>query len=485
MNIFIVSSVLGTLVLAAGAAMFLPLALASALGENRAVAAFLVAMCLCLIVAFELKARGTGDTDRLSVREGIAVTGLGWLLVSFLGMLPYVFGDYMNVLDAFTESVSGFSGTGATVLSDVEILPRSVLLWRSLTGWVGGLGIIVIFMAILPRAGRANLFLFRAESTGPTSERQLPQIRGQAKVLFFVYFVLTIACIVSYRLFGMDSFAAVNHALTTIATSGFSIYNDGVIGYDSFALEMCMAFFMIVSAANLALYFSVWQRGLKKLFADTQLKIYLIMLAAAMLLIFVDLAAENDMSFFAAFRAAVFHVASISSTTAYVTHDFDGWPAFAKIILLLLMFVGGCAGSTAGGLKMSRAVLLFKLVESILQKKFHPQTDAFVTMNGQIVSDEVLRGVARYFFAYILVDICFALVMIIDGIPLDEAAAVSVATMGSIGPGFGLAGAMSTYELLPPMSKIAACFVMFLGRLEIFTVLVMFTPEFWRRKKGW
>ncbi len=482
MNIFIVSHVLGTLVLAAGAAMFLPLAFAACVGENGAFAAFLVAMSLSLIVAFELKNRPTYSLSHLSVREGIAITGLGWLLVSFLGMLPYIFGGYMNLLDAFTESVSGFSGTGATVLADIESLPKSVLLWRSLTGWVGGLGIIVIFMAILPQTGKSGLFLFRAESSG---ERQLPKIRGQAKALFTVYFILTAFCTATYVLCGMDLFSAVNHAFTTIATSGFSLYNDGIIGYHSFALEMCMAFFMVAASLSFSLYLATWQRGLKRIVLDTQLKSYLVMLTVAATLVFIDLTTEGGMDVVTAFRRAVFHVASISSTTAYVTHDFDSWPPFAKIILLMLMFVGGCAGSTSGGLKMSRVVLLIKSVQAILQKKFHPQTLPTVKMNGQIVSDETLRGVARYFFAYVLTDIFFALVMIIDGIPLGDAVAVSISTLGSIGPGFGLAGAMSTYELLPPMSKIAACFVMFLGRLEIFTVLVMFTPEFWRRKKGW
>ena len=482
MNIFIVSHVLETLVLAMGASMFLPLSFAAFVGENDAFAAFLVAMFLALIVAFEMKNRPVVGLTHLSVREGIAITGLGWLVVSFLGMLPYVFGGYMNLLDAFTESVSGFSGTGATVLADVEILPKSVLLWRSLTGWVGGLGIIVIFMAILPQTGKNGLFLFRAESSG---ERQLPKIHEQAKALFAVYFILTALCTTVYVLCGMDIFSAVNHAFTTIATSGFSLYNNGVIGYNSFALEMCMAFFMIAASLSFSLYLTAWQRGLKRIALDTQLKTYIIMLAVAMTLVFVDLATEGGMDIVSAFRRAVFHVASISSTTAYVTNDFDVWPPFAKIILLMLMFVGGCAGSTSGGLKMSRAVLLVKSVQAILQKKFHPQTLPTVKMNGQLVTDETLRGVARYFFAYVLTDVFFALVMIIDGISLGDAVAVSISTLGSIGPGFGLAGAMSTYELLPPVSKITACFVMFLGRLEIFTVLVMFTPEFWRRKKGW
>ncbi len=484
MNIAVVANVLGTLVLAAGATMFFPLALSVILEENEAAAAFLVSAVLCLIVAFELKNHGL-QAGRLSIREGIAITGLGWLSVSFLGMLPYVFGGYMNVLDGFTESVSGFSGTGATVLKSVEALPMSVLLWRSLTGWIGGLGIIVIFVAILPQAGRGSVFMMKAESTGPTSERQLPKIRDNAKALFGVYFIFTALCALSYRLCGMDVFAAVNHACSTIATGGFSVFDDGIVRYNSPALELCMAFFMLISSGSFALYLTAFNHGIKRLTHNTELRVYLAIVAVAAVLVFADLALETDMDLLASLRYAVFHVTSISSTTAYVINDFDEWPAFSKAVLLILMFIGGCAGSTSGGLKVSRVVLLFKLTEMLVKQKMHPQMITGVRLNGQNIPDEVMIGVARYFFAYIIVDIVFAMIMVMNGLPLVESTGVSISTMGSVGPGFGFAGATSTYEELPPLCKIAACGVMFLGRLEIFTVAVMFTPEFWRRKKGW
>lgn len=485
MNISIVSSILGTLVLTAGAAMFLPLALAFFIGENEAIADFLVSMLLSLIIAFELKQRGKSDAEHISVREGIAITGLGWLIVSVLGMLPYVFGGYMNVLDGFTESVSGFSGTGGTVLADIGVLPQSVVLWRSLTGWIGGLGIIVIFMAILPQFGRGGVYMFRAESVGPTEDRQLPKIRDNAKALFLLYLAFTVVCAFFYALFGMDIFSAVNHALSTIATGGFSTRNEGVAAWQNPALEFCMAFFMLVASGSFSMYLAAGRHGINRILKNTELRVYLSIVGVAVLMIFLDLIIEMHMEIFSALRYSLFHVASISSTTAFVTYDFDDWPPFSKGILLLLMFVGGCAGSTSGGLKVSRVVLLVKLVQSILRQKLHPQMIAHVKLNGQIVPDEVMFGVARYFLAYIIVDIIFAAVMIMNGIPLVESVSVSVSTMGSVGPGFGLSGAMSTYENLPAVSKIFACFVMFLGRLEIFTVIVMFTPEFWRRKKGW
>lgn len=488
MNFNLIAAVLSTMSLTAGAALAAPLVLALYYEEGVGGADFLLVMLVCLIISFELKRRGKGldpETTTLTVREGIAVTGLGWIMMSLLGMLPYLFSGYMTPLDCFVESVSGFSGTGATVIEDVEALPRSILLWRSLTNWIGGLGIIVIFMAILPQMGRGAMYMFRAESSGPTKDRQLPRIRDNAKALFLIYVSFTSACALVYGFCGMGWFSAWNHALTTIATGGFSIYNDGINVYNNPALEVCMAFFMLISSGSFAMYVVALRRGKRAILQNTEFRVYLLLNVAAAALIVIDLWVEMGMGMLEGLRYTVFHVASISSTTAFVTYDFDGWPAFSKGILLLLMFMGGCAGSTAGGLKISRVVLLVKMLQAIAWQKLHPQMVAQVKMNGQVVPEEVLFSVARFFFAYLMVDVIFAIVMILDGIPMLEAVSVAVSTLGSVGPGFGIEGAMSTYALLPSASKAFACLVMFLGRLEIFTVIALFMPEFWRRRQGW
>lgn len=486
MNFNLIAAVLSTMSLTAGATLAAPLLMAVFSGEHLGGAVFLLVMLLCLIISFELKRRGKNldpETTTLTVREGIAVTGLGWIMMSFLGMLPYLFMGEMTPLDSFVESVSGFSGTGATVLEDVEALPRSVLLWRSLTNWIGGLGIIVIFMAILPQMGRGAMYMFRAESTGPTQDRQLPRIRDNAKALLFIYISFTTAAALAYAVCGMDWFSAWNHALTTIATGGFSIYNDGVAVYQNPALEFCMVFFMLLSSGSFAMYVLARQKGWRIILQNTEFRVYLWVNLAAVVLILGDLLIELDVGILEGLRYTVFHVASISSTTAFVTTDFAEWPAFSKGILLLLMFMGGCAGSTAGGLKISRMVLLVKMLHTIVWQKIHPQMIYQAKMNGRVVPDEVLFSVARFFFAYMMVDVAFAAVMIFDGIPMVEAVSVAVSTLGSVGPGFGIEGAMSTYALLPPVSKAAACMVMFLGRLEIFIVIALFTPEFWRKKQ--
>lgn len=485
MNLAVVSSMLGTLAFATGCAMFFPLLLAVYYHEIHGIGTFMVGWLICLCIAFELKNRGHLDADSLSVREGVAITGVGWVLVSGLGMFPYFFGGYLGFLDSIVESVAGFSGVGATVIGDVEALPRSVLLWRSLTNWVGGLGIIVIFMAILPQFGRGAMYMFRAESTGPTNERQLPRIRDNAKALFFMYVIFSFSCTVVYLFCGLDWFTALNHALTTIATGGFSTFNDGVLSIDNIWLEGWMAFFMVLSGGSFAMYVMAWRMGVRTIGRNTEFCTYLGIMIAAVGLVFGDLLLETDMGLLDSFRYTVFHVASISSTTGFVLHDFDQWPAFSKGILLLLMFLGGCAGSTSGGLKISRIVLLVKMVRAIIWQKLYPQMVHQVRLNGHLVPDEVLFSVARFFFAYVLVDAIFAFFMVFDGLSMVDAVSVSIATMGSVGPGFGIAGAMSTYELLPDISKIAACLVMFLGRLEIFTVIALFLPEFWSKRRGW
>ena len=486
MNRRLVAAILGYLTISCGAAMIFPLLLAVIERDTGSIAAFTLSIMLCLVTTFELERYGRiRETDSLSIREGIAVTGLGWLLVSLLGMIPYATAGHLNLLNSIVESVSGFSGTGATVILDVETIPHSVQLWRSLSNWVGGLGIVVIFMAILPQAGKGAVYMFRAESTGPTKDRQMPRIRDNAKALFTVYVAFTLVCSIAYYLCGLTPFVAVNHAMTTIATGGYSVYNGTVMDYGNIWLEFVMSFFMVISSGSFAMYVMASRHGIITLFRNTEFRVFLWLIAIASILIAADLIVEMHMDLVSAVRYSIFHVTSLSSTTGFVSYDFDTWPPFAKGLLLMTMFLGGCAGSTAGGLKVSRIILLVKMVQSTLWQKLHPQMVSQVKMNGQVVPDEVLFGVARFFFAYVVLDIAFAFVMLADGIDLIDAVSVSVSTMGSVGPGFGIEGATSTYALLPDMSKAFACIFMFLARLEIFTVLAMFTTGFWGRKRGW
>lgn len=486
MNKRIVSGLLGYLTLFCGAAMIPPFVLAAIEQEFDGAAAFLLSIFLCLAATFELERfGGLQGKDNVGVREGIAITGLGWLLISVLGLVPYFAGGYLNLLDSLIESFSGFSGTGATVIDDVEILPRSILLWRSLTNWVGGLGIVVIFMAILPQFGRGGMYILKAETTGPTKDRQMPRIRDNAKGLFMIYVALTSLCAVAYFLCGLDTFTAVNHAMTTIGTGGFGVFNGTVNEYGNAYLEWCMAFFMLLASGSFAMYLVAIRKGAGVIWRNTEFRTYLTIIFVASLVIAVDLVIQMETTPMTAIRSAFFHATSLGSTTGFVAHDFDAYPPISKIFMTLLMFLGGCAGSTAGGLKVARIILLFKFVALIVRQKLHPNLISQVKLSGQPIDEDVVHSAAKFFFAVVVMDISFAAVMMFDGIDFVNAISVSLSTMASVGPGFGLAGATSTYALLPDLSKLFACVFMFLSRLEIFTVLALCSPSFWRTSKNW
>lgn len=486
MNRRIVAGLLGYLTLSCGAAMIPPFILAATAKEFNGAAAFLLSIFLCLAATFELERfGGLQDKDKVNIREGIAITGLGWLLISILGLVPYFAGGYLNFLDSFTESFSGFSGTGATVIEDVEILPRSILLWRSMSNWFGGLGIVVIFMAIMPQFGRGAMFILKAETTGPTKERQMPRIRDNAKVLFTIYVTLTVICAVSYLLCGLSPFAAINHAMTTIATGGYVIYNGTVSEYGNVYLEYCMAFFMVVSSGSFAMYVIAFRKGAGVIWKNTEFRTYLTIIFIAAIVVTCDLILEMKLDVESAIRASVFHVASLSSTTGFVAHDFDTYPPLSKAFLMMTMFLGGCAGSTAGGLKVARIILLFKFIGLIVRQKLHPNLISQVKLSGRPIDEDIVYGAAKFFFAVVVLDVLFAAVMMFDGIDFVNAISVSVSTMASVGPGFGIEGATSTYSLLPSLSKFCACGFMFLSRLEIFTVLALMSPSFWDKSKSW
>ena len=486
MNRRIVAGLLGYLTLFCGAAMIPPFILAATTEEFNGAAAFLLSIFLCLAATFELERfGGLQDKDDVGTREGIAITCLGWLLISILGLVPYFAGGYLNLLDSMVESFSGFSGTGATVIEDVEILPRSILLWRSLSNWFGGLGIVVIFMAIMPQFGRGAMFILRAETTGPTKDRQMPRIRDNAKALFYIYVLLTIICAGGYFLCGLEPFAAINHAMTTIATGGYGIYNGTVNEYGNPYLEYCMAFFMIVSSGSFAMYVVACKRGIGVIFRNTEFRMYLIIISVATIVVACDLVIEMQVLPLTALRSSLFHVASLSSTTGFVAHDFDMYPPVSKVFLMMTMFLGGCAGSTAGGLKVARIILLFKFVGLIVRQKLRPNVVNQVKLSGRAIDEDIVYGAAKFFFGVVMLDVLFAAVMMFDGIEFTDAISVSVSTMASVGPGFGIEGATSTYSLLPSLSKFCACGFMFLSRLEIFTVLALCSPSFWNKSQNW
>ena len=482
MNLKIVWYVLGRLSKAYACGMLLPLGVSLWYGEGS-IQAFIAAVGVCLVLGQGLTAYGKAPAGEVTNREGVAITALGWIMAMFLGMIPYTAGGYLSFLDGVFECISGLSGTGATVFVDLEILPQSILLWRSLTHWFGGLGIIVIFIALFPQLGRGTVHMFNAESTGPTSDRNLPRVKEMAKALFCVYVVFTAAATLACMACGMDFLLALNHAFSTIATGGFSPYNASVAHFDSPVIEGVLAFFMMISSANFGMYVAAWKRGPMVIVRDTEFRTYVGLVVAAAVLMTLNLVWQQGWDGTEAFRQSFFQAASLSSSTGFISADFDTWPSFSKFILLFLMFVGGCAGSTAGGLKVTRLMLLSKTVVVRIRQKLRPKDVVIVRSNGEEFSEDVLYGVARFFFVYVMLDLLWTLLLVWDGVPIFDALGVGVSTMGSCGPSFGLFGATCTYAEMPPFSKAVTCLSMLMGRLEIFPVMALVMPSFWRRRR--
>lgn len=479
MDIRIILYVLGRISMALGMVLTLN-AVVSIVCQDDGILALAGAALVSFAVGMGMQRSRKGAVDDLSVREGIAITSLSWILVTFLGMLPYVFGGYLNILDGILECISGLSGTGATVITDIEVLPQSLLVWRSLTHWLGGLGIIVIFIALFPQFGHGIVHMMDAESTGPTSDRMLPRVRQMAKALFTVYVVLTTAATVALMACGLDFLTALEHAFSTIATGGFSPYNDSVAHFNSPLIEGVLALFMILSSANFSIYIAAWRKGIGVIFRDTEFRLYVALVLGASALMSLNLIYGASYDPLEAVRETFFQVASISSSTGFVSADFDQWPSFSKGILLFLMFCGGCAGSTAGGLKVTRLMLLMKTMRSVVQQKLSPRSVVQVHSNGEDYNEEILYGVARFFVAYVILDILWTVLFIGDGVPTLDAIGLSVSTMGSCGPAFGTVGPTCTYAELPVFSKVIVCISMLMGRLEMFPVLALLMPSFWR-----
>lgn len=484
MNFKTVIYLLGRLTLFCVACMTIPLCL-SLFNNDTSLPAFMWSICLSIVVGLLFIKQGEFKAATLTLREGMATVTLAWLLISLLGALPYFLSGILDPVSAFFESVSGFTTTGATTIDDIEILPHSILLWRSLTHWIGGIGIIVLFIAMLPQMGGSAVHLFNAEVSGPTSERVVPRIKNTAFSLCMIYITFTVTETLLLMFCGLNLFDALTHSLSTIATGGYSTYNTSVAHFNNIYIESIIAFFMILSGGNFALYYITYKKGLKKLWRDTEFKTYIGIITVITIAISINLYVDNLFNAFESVRHALFQVASIISTTGFVSNDFEAWPSFSKLCILLLMFIGGCAGSTAGGLKVSRIVLLLKLVGQELKRTIHPKMVLNIKINNKSVAAPVIGGITRFFFIYMTLFFFLTILISTTGLGMIDSIAVIAATISSVGPAFGVAGATCTYSSITAFGKIIICIAMLLGRLEIFTLLVLLRPEFWRTSRRW
>lgn len=408
---------------------------------------------------------------------------LSWIVLSVLGALPYFMSGYfLSPVDALFESFSGFTTTGATLLTDVEAAPKSILFWRSFTQWLGGMGVLVLMLALLPKLGAGSTFLLQAESPGAIKTKLVPRVGETAKILYAIYIILTVAEILCLRIAGMPWYDSTVNAMSTVATGGFSCRSASIGAYNSTAICLIVSLFMILSALNFsALYCALVKRSFN-LLKHGETRIYCIVLLSSTALITADLVLRGGYDLTGGASTALFQVASASSTTGFTSADYSLWPAFSQRILLLLMLVGGCAGSTSGGLKMQRMILLVRLLKAHLQRMIHPRVVRVLCVDGHRVEDQVLSGVKLYFFAYMFLLFFLTLAISLDGYNLDTCFSAVVACVSSGGIAMDLAGPTGTFNIFSAPSKLLLCVGMLAGRLEIMPLLLMCSGAAWTQK---
>lgn len=444
--------------------------------------AFSVSMLATFASGFAARLVKPRRTD-IYAKEGYAIVGLGWLLASAFGALPFVAsGAIPHPADAFFESMSGFTTTGASILRDIEALPEGILFWRSITHWIGGMGVLVLMIALLPSSGAGSFFIMQAEATGPPSDKFVPKVKSAAKILYSIYASLTLAQVILLCLGGMTFYDALVHSFGTISTGGFSNKNASVGAFGSVYVEAVVTAFMVLSGVNFTLYHSLYRHGWKAAFRDEELFFYCGIMSAATLCVAADtyLAGIYE-SVGGAVRHASFQVASIVTTTGFSTADFNGWPTFSQYVLLLLMLVGGSAGSTSGGLKCVRVVLLAKIAKRGFVRLTHPNSVSVVKLNGSAVEGGTLAEVSAFFFMYAAIAAGATLLVSLDGHGLAVSATSVLSCMGNVGPGLGEVGPAGNYAGLSPACKVALSLCMAVGRLEIYPIMILCSPASWRR----
>jgi len=483
MNLVLILRVLGVLLLAVSLFLGLSIPVAFYYGETALLWTFLVPIGINLLVfaAGRVLFRRQRDTT-LSVRSGYLLVALSWLAVTATGALPFVLsGAIPRYVDAFFETMSGFTTTGASILTDVEVVARSLLFWRSMTHWLGGMGIVVLTVAIFPLLGIGGLRLMDAEAPGPSIDKFTPRVSATAKTLWLIYVGLTVLQVLLLVLGGMGLFDALTHTFGTMGTGGFSTHNASVGYYRSPYLQVVIIVFMLLAGANFTVYHRLLHGRFRSLLRDSELQTYLAIFAVGTVTIALNLRGFSAVPFPARLRAAGFQVSSILTTTGFTTENFGQWPHFSRMILFVLLLIGGCAGSTGGGVKVIRYVTLFKQASTELRYLVHPRGIFSVHVSGQTIRKNVIYGVYAFFFLYLCLLFLTMLVVASGGYDLVTAITASLATQGNIGPGLGLVGPVGNYARFPDYITWWLSFAMLAGRLELYAVLLLFTREFWRR----
>ena len=480
MNVKLLLRVLGAILLVEAAAMVPSLAISLGYGDGDAMA-FVWTMLLLVVIGLPLRLVKAEQTN-LRAREGFLAVSLSWVLMSVFGALPFVFsGVIPNFVDALFEAVSGFTTTGATIMTAVEGQPHGIMFWRSFTHWIGGMGVLVLTLALLPQMSGRTSHLVRAESPGPTLSKIVPRMGDTAKILYLIYGALTAANFLALLLCGMNAYDAALHALGTAGTGGFSNYAASVGHFNSAWIDWTTTIFMLIFSVNFALYYKVLCGGWRDAVRSEELRWFLTIVTGTVLIISLAILPEYG-NFFTALRYGAFQVASIMSTTGYATTDFNLWPAAAKMILLALLFTGACAGSTAGGMKICRVGMICKQGLREIRRTIQPRKVQVVRFEGKTVEEDTLYQVAVFILMYVLLIVTGAVLISLEGqFDVETNFTAALTCMSNVGPGLGAVGPAGSFAGYSSFSKLLLSFLMLAGRLEIFPMLALFHPAMWRK----
>jgi trk system potassium uptake protein TrkH len=481
MNWKTIARLSGILLIIIGFAMSTSLVWAFIDFDTQVITAFLVSVGITLVVGFGLFLFGRSKIETIFIREAVFIVASGWVLAGIFGSLPFYYTNTLeNVIDCFFETVSGFTTTGSTVITNVEIVHRAVLYWRSLIQWLGGMGIIVLFIAVLPRLGVGAKKLFESEVPGPISSSFRPKLKHTSSILWKLYFGITVTEMIALMVCGMSFFDSICHSFCTMATGGYSTKNASIGHYDSTAIDIVVTIFMFSAGINFYLYYMAAKGEIKAAVKDYEFRVYTGLMLVCIIIIAVDIMVIHP-DFGTALRKAAFQTLAVGTTTGFGTDNFNLYPSFSKVLMVVLMVIGGSAGSTAGGMKVSRLIVVVKSIKDELIRASRPHVVRAMKIGGHTIPREISRGILVFFAMFLMVLVVGTLFMTLLGLDMITALTAVVATLANIGPGLERVGSIENYAFIHPVGKLFLSFCMILGRLELVTVGAVLLPSFWKR----
>jgi trk system potassium uptake protein TrkH len=481
MNIRYIAKLIGLLLLVMSVAMMTSLVWAFIDHDGGAVRSFIFSISITAFTGAVMILIGKNSRGDLYVKEALIVTAFGWVFTGIFGSFPFMFeGTFNTFTSAFFETVSGFTTTGSTAIVVIENESRALLYWRSLTQWLGGMGIIVLFIAVLPRLGVGAKHLFKSEVPGPITASFRPKLKETSAILWKIYLGLTVAEILVLRVLGISLYDSICHSFTTMSTGGFSTLTSSISGFDNPAIDYAISFFMFTAGVNFYLYYLAVKGSPKKIFTDPEFRTYATILGFSTLILAVSILSIHHNPL-VALRKGLFQTIAIGTTTGYGTDNFNAYPSFARLLLVFLMFIGGSAGSTAGGMKVSRFLVLFKIIRAELYRAVHPNAVVAIKIGKHPLPDATAKSIAGFFILFVVVFAFGSMFMAALGLDIITAFSSVIATLANIGPGLGQVGSLEHYAHIPEVGKLFLSFCMILGRLELFTVIALVLPSFWKK----